>query len=466
MKFTPHAYQQRAVRWIFDHPHCGLFLDMGLGKSVITLTAVRHLIDECEISSALIVAPKKVAEATWGAEAAKWDHLQGLKVQTIIGTPSARLKALKTPADVYVTGRDNLPWLLEQCDPKRLPWDMLILDELTSFKSPSSLRFKALKRVRSMFARIVGLTGTPAPNGLKDLWAQMYCIDGGERLGKFNGRYMDQYFHAVIYNNIPIKYTLREGAEAKIRQAIADICLTMQAEEYLTLPPLIEIDDRVELDTKSAEAYETFVREQVMALAAEGADRKSIITATNAAGLLNKLSQMANGAIYTEGELPGMERRPWAGVHKAKIERLLEIVEAEQGGVLVFYQYKHDAERIEAALPRGVKVEQYDGPETLARWNAGKIDVLLAHPASTAYGLNMQAGGSCLVWFGTGWNLELYQQANARLHRQGQSRPVRCHRIIAAGTVDERAVAALRNKTQTQKALMDGLRALVDKYAR
>lgn len=460
MKFTPHPYQTRAIQWVLEHPYCGLFLEMGLGKSVITLTAIARLLDECEICGALVVAPKSVAESTWSAETAKWRHLQGLKVEVITGDAKRRQKALKSSADIHVVSRNNLTWVLEQFpNSKSLPWDMLVLDELTSFKNPSALRFKALKRKRALFARVVGLTGTPAPNGLKDLWAQIYCIDGGERFGRFVGRYLDKYFNTVVVNHIPIKYILKPGAEAEIRRTMADICLTMQTEDYLTLPPLIEINDTVILDDKTRKAYDTFAREQVLPIA-EG---RAPVTADNAAGLINKLSQMANGAIYDDETLA--DPRPWTEIHRAKIERLQEIVEAEQAPVLVFYQYKHDAERIMAAMPKGTKCELYTDADTLRRWNAGGIDVLLAHPASTAFGLNMQAGGSCLVWFGTGWNLELYQQANARLHRQGQTKPVRCHRLIAADTVDERAVAALDAKAATQQSLMAGLKEIIKKYS-
>lgn len=454
MKFVPHRYQRRAIGWIKEHTHCGLFLDMGLGKSVCTLTAIAELMDSCEVSSVLVVAPLKVAESTWSAEVAKWDHLRHLRVSEVLGTKGQRRRALEAEADIYVTSRDLLVKVLEEYAGKALPWDMLVVDELTSFKHQSSLRFKALRRKRAFFTRIVGLTGTPAPNGLKDLWGQLFVIDGGARLERYEGRFLDRWFDAVVHNHVRIRVFPKKGAEEEIRSRISDICLSMRAEDWLELPEIVEMDDRVQLPKAAMKFYTDFAREQVAALDGQ------TITAANAAGLLNKLGQVANGALYTGEKDTGCAPQ-YIAVHSAKTARLSEILEAEGDSVLVFYRFRHDLERIKAALPPNMRVVEYTGPADLEAWNAGEIDVLLAHPASTAYGLNMQAGGRCIVWFGTGWDCELYQQANARLYRQGQTRPVRVHRIIAAGTVDERAAAAITQKSRTQQALMSALREVM-----
>lgn len=458
MKFNAYDYQRRAIDFIIEKPAALLALDMGLGKSVITLTAIAQLIDWCEIERALVVAPKTVAETTWSTEAKKWDHLHGLTIARVIGSPAQRLAALEQGADVSIIGRDNLPWLVDHYK-NRLPFDMLVLDELTSFKSPGSLRFKAVRRVRPHIARVVGLTGTPAPNGMGDLWAQMFCIDQGARLGKSVTRYRDRFFHSVMWNHIAIKRTLKPGAEKEIRELIADITLTMQARDYLQLPAIIYHTERVTMPPVARRRYDAFECDRVMELMPDAKTSDGVgVLAGSAAALMNKLSQFANGAIYDD-------EHNVTELHDAKITRLVEIVEAspDDSGVLVFYQYQHDVPRIKAAL-KGLRVETYEGAPTLERWNAGEIDVLLAHPASTAYGLNMQQGGSVIVWFGTGWNLELYQQANARLYRQGQTRPVMIYRLITADTVDERALEAIENKQSHQQALLDGLTKLMKKY--
>lgn len=447
--FKPHAYQAKAIEWVLDKPRCCLFLDMGLGKSVITLTAIQRLLDWCEISSALVVAPKKVAESTWTAEAEKWRHLAGLRVMAVTGGAKRRRAALATEADVYVIGRDSFVWLCGEYK-RGLPFDMCVIDELTSFKSPTSLRFKAMRASTPRFARVVGLTGTPAPNGLADLWAQLYCVDMGERLGKFVSRYRQEYFDQRVWNNIVVKLTPKKGAEQAIRKKIAGICLSMQAKDYLTLPDMMTIDKRIELPDSVRRGYEEFERESVLELGDEP------ILAASAAALMNKLAQYAGGAVYN-ADHEAQE------VHTEKLDALEEIVEQAKSPVLVFYQFKHEASRVMARL-KGLNVQKYDGPRQLDDWNARKIDVLLAHPASTAFGLNMQRGGNYIVWFGTGWNLELYQQANARLHRQGQTKPVIVYRLIAAGTVDERALAAIEKKESVQDALLRNLKELKDKY--
>lgn len=456
MIYRPYGYQKAALEWVLEKPYCALFLDMGLGKSVITLTAIRRLIDDCEIDNALVVAPKKVAESTWTAEAEKWEHLKGLRVAKVMGTERQREKALEEKADVYVIGRDSFVWLAGKYR-SVLPFDMIVIDELTSFKSPKSNRFKAMRLARPAAKRVVGLTGTPAPNGLIDLWAQMYCIDMGERLGKSVTKYRETYFNVHTWNNVIVRCDVKKGCDEIIRGRIADICLSMQARDYLQLPGMITHEAKVTLPHSVMEAYNRFEREKVLEFTEQHSGESANVLANSAAGLMNKLSQFANGAVYDEA----MDVHE---VHGEKLDRLAEIVEAANGGhVLVFYQYRHDASRIAHRL-KGYTVRQYEGDDTLRDWNAGKIDVLLAHPASTAFGLNMQQGGHYIVWFGTGWNLELYQQANARLHRQGQPYPVQVYRLVCAGTVDERAEKAIDNKQGLQQGLLDGLGYLIRKH--
>lgn len=456
MIYKPYDYQRTAMQWIMDKPKCGLFLDMGLGKTVSTLTAVQQLIDDCEVERVLVVAPKKVAETTWSTEADKWEHLHGLKVVKVLGTEKQRNMALAEKADVYVTGRDNFVWLVGKYA-GRLPFDTLVIDELTSFKSAKSERFKAMRIAVPGFKRVIGLTGTPAPNGLIDLWAQMYCIDQGERLGKSVTRYREAYFETHRWNNIIVRCDVRKGCAEIIRSKIADICLSMQAKDYLQLPDMITHTVKVELSPKTMAAYAKFEKEKVLEFKAEHGNEPANVLANSAAGLMNKLSQFANGAIYDD-------EKQVHSIHDEKLDRLAEIVEAANGNsVLVFYQYKHDAARIAVKL-KGYEVRMYQGEADLRDWNDGKIDVLLAHPASTAYGLNMQQGGHYIVWFGTGWNLEHYQQANARLHRQGQQHPVTVYKLLCSGTVDERASAALEGKKGVQQGLLDSLNYLIRKH--
>ena len=457
MKFRPYEYQQTAIKWIIDNPRCGLFLDMGLGKTVSTLTAIQQLMDDCEISRTLVVAPKKVAETTWTTEAQKWDHLKSLKVAKVMGTEKQRKLALAERADVYVIGRDSFVWLVGIFG-GMLPFDVLVIDELTSFKSSKSNRFKAMRMATPTAKRVIGLTGTPAPNGLIDLWAQMYCIDMGERLGRSVTKYRETYFETHKWNNIIVRCNVKKGYDEVIRKKIADICLSMQAKDYLQLPDLINHTIKVQLSTATMQAYTKFEREKVLQFQDEHQGETANVLAQSAAGLMNKLSQFANGAIYDED-------RNVHNVHDEKLDRLAEIIEAANGSsVLVFYQYKHDAARI-AEKFKGYRVKVYTDEKQLIEWNAGQVDILLAHPASTAFGLNMQDGGHYIVWFGTGWNLELYQQANARLHRQGQQYPVQVYNLVCSGTVDERAVTALENKKGVQQGLLDSLNYLIRKHS-
>lgn len=456
MIYKPYDYQVKATQFVLDHPECGLLLDMGLGKSVITLTAVQELIDECEISRVLVVAPKKVAETTWTTEAAKWNHLRGMTVAKVMGTEKQRKLALSEKADIYVIGRDNFVWLVGQYG-GQLPFDVLVIDELTSFKNSKSQRFKAMRIARPSVKRVIGLTGTPAPNGLIDLWGQMYCIDMGQRLGRSVTKYRETYFETHRWNNIVVRCDVKKGCEEVIRNRIADICLSMQAKDYLQLPDLLLHTVSVELSPATMSAYNKFEREKVLEFSQEHEGEPANILANSAAGLMNKLAQFANGAIYDD-------ERNVHEIHSEKVDKLAEIVEAANGNsVLVFYQFKHDIPRIIKKL-KGYRVEVYEGEKQLLDWNVGNIDVLLAHPASTAYGLNMQQGGHYIVWFGTGWDLELFQQANARLHRQGQQHPVTVYKLIGAHTVDERASASLENKKVKQQSLLDSLNYLIRKH--
>ena len=457
MIFRPYEYQQTAIKWIINNPRCGLFLDMGLGKTVSTLTAIQQLMDDCEVSRTLVVAPKKVAETTWTTEAQKWDHLKSLKVAKVMGTEKQRKLALAEKADVYVIGRDSFVWLVGIFG-GMLPFDVLVIDELTSFKSSKSNRFKAMRMATPTAKRVIGLTGTPAPNGLIDLWAQMYCIDMGERLGRSVTKYRETYFETHKWNNIIVRCNVKKGYDEVIRKKIADICLSMQAKDYLQLPDLINHTIKVQLSSTTMQAYTKFEREKVLQFQDEHQGETANVLAQSAAGLMNKLSQFANGAIYDD-------ERNVHHVHDEKLDRLAEIIEAANGSsVLVFYQYKHDAARIAEKFNKAYRVKVYTDEKQLIEWNAGQVDILLAHPASTAFGLNMQDGGHYIVWFGTGWNLELYQQANARLHRQGQQYPVQVYNLVCSGTVDERAEAALENKKGVQQGLLDSLNYLIRKH--
>ncbi len=456
MIYKPYDYQRTAMQWILDNPRCGLFLDMGLGKTVSTLTALQELIDECEISKTLVVAPKKVAETTWTTEAAKWNHLQSLKVAKVMGTEKQRKLALAEKADIYVIGRDNFVWLVGLYG-GQLPFDVLVIDELTSFKNSKSQRFKAMRIVTPTVSRVIGLTGTPAPNGLIDLWGQMYCIDMGQRLGKFISKFRESYFSTYSRDGRMVRCDVLPGRDKIIQDKISDICLSMQAKDYLQLPDLLIHNVPVELSPATMSAYNKFEREKVLEFKQEHEGEPTNILANSAAGLMNKLAQFANGAVYDDD-------RNIHEIHSEKIDKLAEIVEAANGSsVLVFYQFKHDIPRITKKL-KGYRVKVYEGEKQLLEWNAGKIDVLLAHPASTAYGLNMQQGGHYIVWFGTGWDLELFQQANARLHRQGQRHPVTVYKLIGAHTVDERASASLENKKVKQQSLLDSLNYLIRKH--
>ena len=455
MQFVPHSYQEFAINRIISDACLGLFLEMGLGKTVISLTAVNELrYKRWAVSRCLVVAPKKVAEATWTKEAQKWDHLRHLRIVPVLGTAAKRIRALNTPGDVWITNRENIPWLVEYYR-NDWPFDMVILDESSSFKNPQSKRFKALKMVRHLIKRILELTGTPAPNGLEDLWAQIYLLDGGARLGKTISSFRDAFFTQDYAHpgQMYRTYSPQAGADARIRSAISDICVSMKAEDYLDLPDFIEDIVPVVLDEKARKAYNKLEREMLLEV------DEQMVTANTAAVLNGKLLQLCSGAVY---DLSGEAVQ----IHDCKVEAFLEVIEQLHGEhALVFYWFQHERDRLLHALQKtGKRVRVYQNPDDETAWNAGEVDVLLAHPASCAYGLNLQQGGRHEIWFGyPNWALELFQQANARLYRQGQEQPVICHLLVVQDSMDEDVVAALHDKGDTQEALMTALKARIER---
>lgn len=453
MIYEPYPYQQYCAARIVADAAVGLFLDMGLGKTVITLDAINTLrYDRWAVQRVLIIAPKKVAEGTWTKEAQKWEHLRHLRISAVLGSQQKRLRALATPADIYVINRDNVAWLVDYFK-NAWPFDMVVLDESSSFKNSQSKRFKALKLVRSRINRLVELTGTPASNGLIDLWAQIFLLDGGARLGRTLGQYRERFFDPDKRSRTQIfSYTPKDGSMEYIQQAIGDICVSMKAEDYLNLPDRMFDDVPVVLDDKARKAYRQLERDLLLEL------DEGQITAASAGVLTGKLLQLCNGAVYDS------EKRPLA-IHNCKVEAFLEVLEQLNGQhCLVFYNFQHDRDRLLAALePLGLRVRVYQSAADEDAWNAGEIDVLLAHPASCAYGLNLQNGGHHIVWFGLTWSLEQYEQANKRLHRQGQRHPVIVHHLVVQGGMDEDVIESLRAKGDTQEALMDALKARIKK---
>lgn len=451
MKFIPHAYQRYCINKLIDDKALGLFLDMGLGKTAITLTAINDLkYNRFLVSKVLVIAPKKVAEATWSKEAAKWDHLKMLRVIPVLGPKNKRIKALNTPSDIYVINRENVPWLVEYYR-NAWPFDMVVVDEFSSFKNHKAKRFKSLTWVRSHIERFVGLTGTPAPNGLLDLWAQVYLLDQGQRLGKHITQFRERYFEPDQRDRDHIfSYLPKPGADEVIQRTISDICISMKAEDYLELPECTSVIVPVILDDKAKKAYEKLEKDMLLQV------DENTIDAGSAAVLTNKLLQLCNGAVYDEC-------RNTVEIHDCKLEAFMELIEGLNGQpALVFYNFQHDLIRIEKALSgSGLKVRQLKGPQDEDDWNNRKIDILLAHPASCAYGLNLQKGGNHVIWFGLNWSLELYQQANKRLHRQGQTEKVIVHHLIVEGGVDEDVMAALEDKSSTQNNLMEALKARI-----
>lgn len=444
MKYKPHEYQEYAKEFIISQKVSALFLDCGLGKTVITLTAVWELLlDYFEVRKVLVIAPLRVARDTWTGELEKWEHLSGIQLSAVIGSERERIMALNRRANVYVINRENVEWLVGRCC---WDFDMVVIDELSSFKSHKAKRFKALKKVRPVVERIVGLTGTPAPNGLIDLWAEIGILDMGQRLGRFIGGYRERFFlpdkrsREMIYS-----YKPREGAEDAIYHLLSDICISMKAVDYLKMPECVYNRLEIFMSEKEMDLYRKL--EKDMLLPYEDGD----IDAGNAAGLSNKLMQMANGAVYDEfGDVKH--------IHDRKLEALEDLVEAANGKpVLIAYWYKHDKERIKQQLG----AVELDTAEDMQLWNSGEIQVAVIHPASAGHGLNLQAGGSTLIWFGLTWSLELYQQMNARLWRQGQKETVVIHHLIAKDTLDDRVMEALEKKDCGQSALVEAVKARI-----
>lgn len=451
MQFTPHSYQRAAIDALLTHTHYGLMLDMGLGKTVITLTAIKALLDDWAVAKVLIIAPKKVADSTWATESQKWDHTKDLRVVKVMGSEDKRRQALAADADIYIINREMVVWLCEQY--KQLPFDMLIIDESSNFKNPQAKRFKALKKQRGVFSRIVLLTGTPAPNTLEDLWAQVYLLDAGERLGRTITAYRSKYFTPAMTNgHVVYSYKLRKGADTAIHSKIRDICLSMKKQDVMDE---ITMQDgyisrvvKVSLTPDEEATYNDMERDFVLAL-----PQDEVISAASAAALSNKLLQLANGSVYTdEGDV--------VTIHTRKVGALKEIA-AKEGNMLVFYNFKHDREAIRAAFPDAVDLSD---DETLQAWNAGKIKMLLAHPASAGYGLNLQQGGHVIVWYGMTWSLEQYLQANARLNRQGQTHPVTIYHLLTTGTIDSQVMRALERKEKGQNALLEAIKLRRDSY--
>ena len=444
MKYVPHEYQTFATEFILTHPISAILIQMGLGKSVITLNAIYDLcLDSFYIRKVLVIAPLRVCSGVWPAEIQKWDHLKGLTYSVAVGTESERKAALQQTTDIHIINRENVQWLIEESG---LPfdYDMVVIDELSSFKSYQAKRFKSLMKVRPLVQRIVGLTGTPSSNGLMDLWAEFKVLDMGKRLGRFITHYRDEFFQPDKRNGMQVfSYKPKPGAEDEIYRRISDITISMKSTDYLKMPECVMNEVQVTLSDKEREAYDTLRRDLVLTLKDEEID------AANAAALSGKLCQMANGAIY------GEDKRA-IHLHDQKLDALEDLIEGANGKpVLVAYWYKHDLDRIQKRFA----VREIKTSRDIDDWNAGTIPVGLIHPASAGHGLNLQAGGATLIWFGLTWSLELYQQTNARLWRQGQKETVVIHHIITRGTIDEKIMKALKSKEGTQSALIEALKA-------
>ena len=445
MKFIPHDYQQYAIDFIESHPTAAVLLDMGLGKTVITLTALNDLLfDHFEISRVLVIAPLRVARNTWPQEIGKWEHLKHLRYSVAVGTEKERLHALRQQVSLYIINRENVPWLVEKTN---FNYDAIVIDELSSFKNWSSKRFKALMKVRPLAKRVIGLTGTPSGNGLMDLFAEFKVLDMGQRLGRFITKYRQDYFMPDKRNGqVVFSYVPLPGAEEQIYEKIADITISMKAADHLRMPELIESEYSVRMNEEEKKMYANMCEQLVLQMKGDE------VTAANAGVLSGKLAQMANGAVYTDDGAT-------LHIHDRKLDALEDIIESMNGkSLLVAYWFRHDVERIEKRVP----CVRLDTDEAIARWNRGEIPVALIHPASAGHGLNLQSGGSTLVWFGITWSLELYQQTVARLYRQGQSaKTVVVQHIIAEGTIDERILRALKRKDKTQTALIEAVKAEV-----
>lgn len=443
MQFVPHNYQRYATNFIIEHPIAALFLDMGLGKTIITLTALEELLFDSFLShKVLIIAPLRVARTTWPDEIAKWDHLRGLRFSLIAGSPKQRMEALKAKADLYIINRENVPWLCEH----GFDFDTVVIDELSSFKSNKAKRFKALLACRPSIKRMIGLTGTPSSNGLEDLWSEFRLLDGGKRLGRYISHFRDEYLRPDRRNGMVIySYKPLPGAEEKIYEKISDITISMKAIDHLNMPEFISLNKEVEMAPEESEQYQQLKKTLVLDL------EDQEITAINAASLSGKLAQLASGAIYTED-------KEYVEIHQQKFDALEDLVEAANGKpVLIAYWFKHDLERLKSRF--AVREIKQEGD--IRDWNAGDIPIAAIHPASAGHGLNLQQGGSILIWFSLPWSLELYQQTNARLYRQGQKEPVRIIHLVCKDTIDEDILASLQNKEVSQERLIEAVKARI-----
>ncbi len=451
-QFKPHDYQKKAIDFAMSRTHCGLFLPMGAGKTVTTLTILRQLQLLGETNRTLIIAPVRVVQSTWPEEIAKWDHTKDMTYSLVVGTPAQRRKALEAKADIYLIGKENVVWLVEEAT--KFNFDTVIIDELSTFKNPKSLRFKALRMVMPKVQRFIGLTGTPAPKGIPDLWSQVYLMDRGQRLGKTISIFRQKYLRPGRRNGyIVYEWMPQDDAEERIYKDLADICMSLKAEDCAELPEVQYLDFKVKLPAQALEKYRAFKREKVLSIKDEA------IMAANAGVLCGQLSQLASGTIYLKDDAGN--HTGTAEIHKVKLEALGDLIESANGEpVLVFFYFQHERDRILKHLAKKDReVREIRSLQDIHDWNAGKIDVLLLHPASGGHGLNLQQGGHIAVWYTLpNWNLELYQQANARLYRQGQTKPVQIYRITAAGTIDEDQIEALNRKDTTQQALLAALR--------
>ena len=469
MEFKPMRHQQLAYDFAKGKKRAGLLLDMGLGKTVVTLTILAdHLWDDFTVKKALVIAPKNVAENVWAQECAKWDHTAAIKCSIITGTAAQRRKALHAVAHLYIINRENVVWLLDELGEK-LPFDMLVLDELSSFKSHTSKRWKALRKAIQSVPYVLGLTGTPAPNGYLDLWAQIFLLDGGQRLGRRITEYRERYFRPGAHKgHIVYEWKLRMGAKEAVDRQLKDLCLSMSAKDWLDLPPIIYNTIPVSMDAKARKTYDTLEKEKVIPLLQQAGQFEqldpykdedlekmtSAIQGDTAAAIAGKLLQMANGAVYDD-------ERNVVPIHEVKLDALAEIIDTNPGeNLLVFYNYQHDKDRILARFP---KAREFTGPADVAEWNKGNVPILLCHPASCGHGLNLQHGGHIIVWFGLTWSLELYQQANARLPRPGQKQSVIIHHLVCKDTLDERVMAVLQERDETQNSLLNALKGYLKK---
>lgn len=449
MEFKAHSYQEYAIHKILEQPSVGLFMDMGMGKTVCTLTAIWDLLfDYFEVSKVLVIAPLRVADTTWPDEMGKWAHLKGLTFSKVLGTEKSRIEALGKAADIYVINRENVSWLVGYYKTK-WPYDMVVIDELSSFKSPRAKRFKDLRKIMPYAKRIVGLTGTPAPNSLLDLWSQIYLLDRGDRLGKTLTSYRERYFDPDKRNGqVIFSYKLKPMADQEIHKKIEDICISLSAKDYLELPNRIDNIIKVKLDKATMDKYKELEKEKLLEL------QEADITAASAGVVVNKLLQVANGNIYDED---GNVHH----IHNHKIEALKEILESANGKpVLVFYNFKHDYDSLVTSFKK-IKPRKLETSNDIKDWNEKNISMLLAHPASVGHGLNLQTGGNIIIWYGLTWSLELYQQANARLYRQGQEENVIVHHLVAQGTIDQQVMEVLQTKDKGQNVLLEAVKAKI-----